>query len=115
MKKTLLYITIPFVALIGATYILPRPAAQATSLTNIPSISSLASGASKTSENNDPRIQAEIKYYLDRHNVQDEGYEVVVGYIEGKVPGKTMHVRVQPSPSTRWDAPSLPSVRLTPS
>ena len=84
MKKTLLYITIPFVALIGATYILPRPAAQATSLTNIPSISSLASGASKTSENNDPRIQAEIKYYLDRHNVQDEGYEVVVGFIEGK-------------------------------
>ena len=81
MKKTLLYITLPFVALIGATYALPRPTAKATSLTNISGISRSSSISSHTS---DPKIEAEILYYLDRHNVQDEGYEVVVGYIEGK-------------------------------
>ena len=81
MKKTLLYITLPFVALIGATCALPRPTAKATSLTNISGISRSSSISSHTS---DPKIEAEIQYYLDRHNVQDEGYEVVVGYIEGK-------------------------------
>ena len=81
MKKTLLYITLPFVALIGATYALPRPTAQATSLTSISRSSRSSSISSHTS---DPKIEAEIQYYLDRHNVQDEGYEVVVGYIEGK-------------------------------
>jgi lysozyme len=82
MKKTLLYITIPFVALTGATYILPRPAiADKACITNIPIITS---EVKKASEPANPKIQAEINYYLDRHNVQDEGYEVVVGYIEGK-------------------------------
>ena len=81
MKKTLLYITLPFVALIGATYALPRPTAQATSLTSISRSSRSSSISSHTS---DPKIEAEIQYYLDHHNVQDEGYEVVVGYIEGK-------------------------------
>ena len=81
MKKTLLYITLPFVALIGATYALPRPTAKATSLTSISRSSRSSSISSHTS---DPKIEAEIQYYLDRHNVQDEGYEVVVGYIEGK-------------------------------
>ena len=81
MKKTLLYITLPFVALIGATYALPRPTAKATSLTSISRSSRSSSISSHTS---DPKIEAEILYYLDRHNVQDEGYEVVVGYIEGK-------------------------------
>ena len=81
MKKTLLYITLPFVALIGATYALPRPTAKATSLTSISRSSRSSSISSHTS---DPKIEAEIQYYLDHHNVQDEGYEVVVGYIEGK-------------------------------
>ena len=60
---------------------LPRPTAQATSLTSISRSSRSSSISSHTS---DPKIEAEIQYYLDRHNVQDEGYEVVVGYIEGK-------------------------------
>ena len=81
MKKTLLYITLPFVALIGATYALPRPTAKVTSLT---SISRRSRSSSISSHTSDPKIEAEIQYYLDRHNVQDEGYEVVVGYIEGK-------------------------------
>lgn len=82
MKKTLLYITLPFVALTGATYVLPRPAiAEKVCITNMPITTS---EAKKSIESADPKIQAEINYYLDRHNVQDEGYEVVVGYIEGK-------------------------------
>ena len=28
-------------------------------------------------------LQAELQYYLDRHNVQDEGYEMVANYAEG--------------------------------
>ena len=97
MKKTLLYITIPFVALIGATYILPRPAAQAINLTNISGISRTSRISSQATQANDPRIQAEIKYYLDRHNVQDEGYEVVVGYIEGK----RHHIEINPHVTLR--------------
>ena len=72
MKKTLLYITLPFVALIGATYALPRPAVKGTVFTSTSSLvstSSIPSLASDTSEASDPKIQAEIKYYLDRHNV----------------------------------------------
>ena len=57
------------------------PTAKATSLTSISRSSRSSSISSHTS---DPKIEAEIQYYLDRHNVQDEGYEVVVGYIEGK-------------------------------
>ena len=82
MKKTLLYITLPFVVLIGATYILPRPAkANKVSITSNPRDPRYPSNPSNPSN---PNIQSEIKYYLDRHNVQDEGYEMVVGYIEGK-------------------------------
>ena len=53
--------------------------------------------ASDTSEASDPKIQAEIKYYLDRHNVQDEGYEVVVGFIEGK----RHHIEINPHVTLR--------------
>ena len=84
MKKTLLYITIPFVALIGATYILPRPAkaSKASIICNLRESRNFSNPRSFSGSNN-PKIQAEIKYYLDRHNVQDEGYEMVVGFIEG--------------------------------
>jgi len=37
--------------------------------------------ASLSRQNN--TLQAELKYYLERHNVQDEGYEMVVNYAEG--------------------------------
>ena len=50
-----------------------------------------------TSLEGDPKIQAEIKYYLDRHNVQDEGYEVVVGFIEGK----RHHIEINPHVTLR--------------
>ena len=84
MKKTLLYITIPFVALIGATYILPRPAkaSKASIICNLRESRNFSNPRNFSGSNN-PKIQAEIKYYLDRHNVQDEGYEMVVGFIEG--------------------------------
>ena len=82
MKKTLLYITIPFVALTGATFILPRPTkGEVARLTITPSNPSIPS---PTLYSNNPKIQSEIQYYLDRHNVQDEGYEMVVGFVEGK-------------------------------
>ena len=97
MKKTLLYITLPFVALIGATYALPRPAVKGNSLASITSISSMTSMTRDTSLEGDPKIQAEIKYYLDRHNVQDEGYEVVVGFIEGK----RHHIEINPHVTLR--------------
>lgn len=82
MKKTLLYITIPFVALTGATFIVPRPTkGEVAKLTIIPSNPSIPS---PTLYYNNPKVQSEIQYYLDRHNVQDEGYEMVVGFVEGK-------------------------------
>ena len=85
MKKTLLYIIIPFVALIGATYILPRPAAKPTSISSrILSISRIPSISRTSGQTSDPKILDEINYYLERHNVQDEGYEMVVAFANGK-------------------------------
>ena len=85
MKKTLLYITLPFVVLIGATYVLPRPAkANRVSISSYSGESRDSRTSRDSSSSSNPKIQAEIKYYLDRHNVQDEGYEMVVGFIEGK-------------------------------
>lgn len=95
MKKTLLYITLPFVVLIGATYVLPRPAKA-----NRVSISSYSRDSRTSrdfSSSSNPKIQAEIKYYLDRHNVQDEGYEMVVGFIEGK----RHHIDINPHVTLR--------------
>ena len=31
-----------------------------------------------------PLIQEELDYYLDRHNVEDEGYEMVVAFANGE-------------------------------
>ena len=84
MKKTLLHIILPFVVLIGATYALPRHIkANKVSIINEFRKLSLPGNSNKPCELGTPKIQAEIKYYLDRHNVQDEGYEMVVGFIDG--------------------------------
>lgn len=32
----------------------------------------------------DTRVQEELDYYLDRHNVEDEGYEIVVAFANGQ-------------------------------
>jgi lysozyme len=95
MKKTLLYITLPFVVLIGATYALPRPAKA--SRVSIASYSRDSRTSSVSSESSNPKIQAEIKYYLDRHNVQDEGYEMVIGFIDGK----RHHIDINPHVTLR--------------
>ena len=98
MKKTLLYITLPFVVLIGATYALPRPAKASKASITIPSRLSTPSKPDKPSDfTSSPKVQAEIKYYLDRHNVQDEGYEMVIGFIDGK----RHHININPHVTLR--------------
>ncbi len=79
MKKTLIYITIPFAVLILANLLAGKPERAELRLMDI-----AVADADTTAEKQDGRIAEEISYYLDRHNVQDEGYEMVVGFANGK-------------------------------
>ncbi len=79
MKKTLIYIILPFVVLTLASLIAGEPERAEIKLKDI-----TIADTDSIEETQDPRIAEEIKYYLDRHNVQDEGYEMVVAYANGK-------------------------------
>ena len=61
-------------------------------------------------------LKTELDYYLDRHNVSDEGYEMVAAFATANgitrrqtryrsimsVTGKTRNAREQPSAVTHW-------------
>lgn len=89
MKKTLFYIICPFVALIAVTPFLPRPVHKA------PSLSGHIVVSKDTIEPEDTSIlnfANELAYYFSRHNVQDEGYEMVAAFADGK----RLEVKVSP-------------------
>lgn len=81
MKKYLFYIIFPFVALIAATPYLPQPRHQGMLLKHV---CSHKSEVVPTTDSSLVRLGDELTYYFDRHNVQDEGYEMVTAFAEGK-------------------------------
>lgn len=81
MKKTLC-ITISVIAiLIAASVMVSRPKVVDMSGVDIEewTFSQRQQGRTDTSKT----LKAELDYYLERHNVQDEGYEMVVGFANG--------------------------------
>ena len=80
MKNTLFYITVPMLVLILSSYILPPPrhVGMALSPVNLPPVVA----QEETPVN--PLIQEELDYYFERHNVDDEGYEMVVALANGQ-------------------------------
>ena len=81
MKKYLFYIIFPFVALIAATPYLPQPRHQGMLLKHV---CSHKTEVVPTTDSSLVRLGDELTYYFDRHNVQDEGYEMVTAFAEGK-------------------------------
>lgn len=86
MKKSFSYIICPFVVLILITPFIPKPAHTGMMLADFPQTASHDSryNADTVSRQWEPMIQEELTYYLDRHNVQDEGYEMVVAFAGGR-------------------------------
>ena len=80
MKKTLLLMISAMGALMGVGHLVGTPAHAGMRLSE-----SLAATAPlpDTIRISDPNILEELKYYFDRHNVQDEGYEMVVAFADG--------------------------------
>ena len=80
MKNTFVYIIVPMVVLILTSYILPPPQHVGMTLSPMNLMPTVAQEEADIS----PLIQEELDYYLDRHNVEDEGYEMVVAFANGK-------------------------------
>lgn len=94
MKKTLLLMISAMGALMGVGHLVGTPAHAGMRLSE-----SLAATAPlpDTIRISDPNILEELKYYFDRHNVQDEGYEMVVAFADGHrmAPEPVRHFRVR--------------------
>ena len=87
MKKILLYIIIGIAALMVLSYLQPLTPGT---VIGVHSDSSLDSpepgdqGPVPLTAADPALINEELKYYFDRHNVQDEGYEMVAAFAAGK-------------------------------
>lgn len=94
MKKTLLLMISAMGALMGVGHLVGTPTHAGMRLSE-----SLAATAPlpDTIRISDPNILEELKYYFDRHNVQDEGYEMVVAFADGHrmVSEPVRHFRVR--------------------
>ena len=83
MKNTILAMILPIGALMGASMLMSAPKHIGMQLNTdfkkqIPAIAYTKSGDSL------PDFSDEYKYYFDRHNVMDEGYEMVAAFANGK-------------------------------
>ena len=83
MKNTIFAMILPIGALMGASMLMSAPKHIGMQLNSdfkkqIPAIG--------YTQNNDslPDLSDEFKYYFDRHNVMDEGYEMVAAFANGK-------------------------------
>ena len=81
MKKTLLLMISAMGALMGVGHLVGTPAHAGMRLSE-----SLAATAPlpDSIRITDPNILEELQYYFDRHNVQDEGYEMVMAFADGQ-------------------------------
>lgn len=81
MKKTLLSMIATMVALMGMGHLTGTPAHVGMRLTER---LAAVKATPDTIRLTDTKIQEELQYYFDRHNVQDEGYEMVVAFADGQ-------------------------------
>ncbi len=81
MKKTFYSLAVPIVVLVVISYILPTPQHTGMYLAAI-DMPLPKPEAIETAPNT--LVQDELDYYLERHNVEDEGYEMVVAFANGR-------------------------------
>ena len=80
MKKTLVYILLAITLLTGTVYLMPRPAYRGMILRDAKADTMITADSLTISD----KAQEEFNYYFDRHNVLDEGYEMVMAFAAGK-------------------------------
>ena len=83
MKKVLISIISPILLLSASTYYLAQPTHHGMQLSADfqPTVSTLPDTIVNDTM---PDLSDEFKYYFDRHNVMDEGYEMVAAFANGK-------------------------------
>ena len=84
MKKVLISIISPLLLLSASTYILPQPAHQGIQLSTAIRKTIPAHADTLTKDTLPADLHDEFQYYFDRHNVMDEGYEMVAAFANGK-------------------------------
>ena len=85
MKNTVLAMILPIGALMGASMLFGTPKHIGMQLKPDYTKQALATIADTLKIGNIPRsLDDEFKYYFDRHNVMDEGYEMVAAFANGK-------------------------------
>ena len=83
MKKVLISIITPFVLLLASTYFLRQSTHPGMQL-SADMQNTLAAEADTLPNDSMPDFGDEFEYYFDRHNVMDEGYEMVAAFANGK-------------------------------
>ena len=88
MKKFLLYIIIGMAALMGASHLIGAPEHVGMrlqgALCNGEAVPVDSIDTTATSPSVSPAVAEELKYYFDRHDVQDEGFEMVAAIASGQ-------------------------------
>ena len=88
MKKFLLYIIIGMAALMGASHLIGAPEHVGMrlqgALCNGEAVPADSIDTTATSSSVSPAVAEELKYYFDRHDVQDEGFEMVAAIASGQ-------------------------------
>ena len=79
MKKVLISIISPIILLSASTYFLDRPAHQGMQL-SADYKKTIPAHPDTIIKDTMPDLSDEFKYYFDRHNVMDEGYEMVAAF-----------------------------------
>ena len=80
MKNTLFYITVPMLVLILSSYILPPPRHVGMTLSPV----MISPTIKQSVDTVTPLVQEELDYYFERHNIDDEGYEMVLAMANGQ-------------------------------
>ncbi|MBR0263062.1 MAG: glycosyl hydrolase family 25 [Prevotella sp.] len=94
MKRILLYIIIGTSALMGASHLVGTPEHVGMRLQAAPDGSEyLPNDSVDTTSAVSPAVVEELKYYFDRHDVQDEGFEMVAAIASGQ----RLNVSVDPT------------------
>ena len=81
MKKTLFAMISAMGALMGIGYLIGTPAHTGMRLSETVTATNALPDSIRIT---DPNILEELQYYFDRHNVQDEGYEMVMAFADGQ-------------------------------
>lgn len=91
--------TVSMTVLTVLAYILPQPRHRGINLRYTESVpTATATEESVTA----PSVEEDLDYYLDRHNVEDEGYEMVVAFANGRRHHVEIDYRLSPRDIGRW-------------